>query len=71
MSNHQTNSTHNNSNTPNASIPVNGQGTRTVNGEIQCGNTRGQNESRDQPSTAAGSIMRPMSDAERRELGLR
>ena len=71
MSNHQTNSTPNNPNTPNASISVNGQNSRTANGEVRRGNSQSQDESRDQPLTAAGSVTRLMSDAEKRELGLR
>jgi hypothetical protein len=71
MSNYPTTSTPNNPNTSNASTTVNGQDARTVNGEVLDRNTRGQNESRDQPSTAAGSVVRPMSDVEKRELGLR
>jgi hypothetical protein len=67
MSSHETKPTTNTSSTSNS---VNGQGDRTVNGGIQRRDNQGQSESRDQPSTAAGSVMRPMSDAEKRALGL-
>jgi UPF0716 family protein affecting phage T7 exclusion len=55
----------------NNSNSVNGQGNRTVNGEVQRDDNQDQSGSRDQPSTAAGSVMRTMSDAEKKELGLK
>jgi UPF0716 family protein affecting phage T7 exclusion len=59
------------SSTVNNSNSVNGQGNRTVNGEVQRDDNQDQSGSRDQPSTAAGSVMRTMSDAEKKELGLK
>lgn len=55
----------------NNSNSVNGQGNRTVNREVQRDDNQDQSRSRDQPSTAAGSVMRTISDAEKKELGLK
>jgi hypothetical protein len=67
MSSHEKKPTTDTSSTSNS---VNGQGDRTVNGGIQRRDNQGQSESRDQPSTTTESIVRPMSDAEKKELGL-